>query len=125
MTVRGVCYTRQSQEQPGVSLPKLLRGTLCTLPKSHAGGGGLPSPSPVLCRLSSCGYEKDFSEATVNVLRQSPAHPQSLSTCPYLNSLCTQGCYIWDVLNSSASLVGLGSVLEPMKTMVTLRVVVR
>lgn len=42
----------------------------------------------------------------MNLLLQSPAHPQSRSTCPYINSLCTRCCSVWDVLDSSVSLGG-------------------
>lgn len=73
------------KEQPGLTPPpRLLRGTV---------GGGLPlaealadNPS-VVSHL--CGYCKDFSEATVALLLQSLAHPQSISTCLHKQFMST------------------------------------
>ena len=79
---------------------------------------------PELGHVSSCGYRKDFSEAEVNLLLQSLAHPQSIPSA-LTQTLCVHDVALfgmfWILLSPWWALKASGH----MKTMVTFRVDVR
>lgn len=86
---------------------------ICALPESHAVGSGLSLaqasaartwPSLILWLLQGFFGGRGESVAAI------PSSPTVYSTCPYINSLCTRCCSLWDVLDSSASLVGFESI---------------
>lgn len=93
-----------------------------------------PDDSPHSCRglverilphLWYCGYCMDVSKATVNLSMKLLAHPQSVTPCPKVNSLCTRRCGCLRHAHSFASLVGTGSFRRLTKTMGTWKVGVR
>ena len=117
--------TRWGLESGSLTLDGALElGLGCTAP------GGSPHPcrgleERILRSLWYCGSGVDVSKAALNLWMKLLAHPQAITPCPKVNSLCTRCCSCLRHAHSFASLVGTGSFRWLTKTKGTWKVDVR
>lgn len=101
--------TRWGLESGSLTLDGALElGLRCTAP------GGSPHPcrgleERILRSLWYCGSGVDVSKAAVNLWMKLLAHPQSITPCPKVNSLCTRCCSCLRHAHSFASWWALGA----------------